>query len=233
MLLRTISIFLLVFLLGACSDDVNKAKQLLDENTPNRSEINYRDIHTFDGDVVCGEYNAELFRGSSNDDYFRFLTVGQTLYVRPNTQQWDIFCSDTPAEALLEQTGIGLFDAGNTELAKITQDLSSLSLALEAYYKAHFVYPTGEQGLEALVSPPANLAAPSAYPQGGYLKAIPLDPWGRPYVYEEEQWGRTKGHFTISTTGADGVVGGGGKNADVSTAVLPYLRHIADVLEQQ
>ncbi|MEZ5501600.1 MAG: type II secretion system protein GspG [Halioglobus sp.] len=182
---------------------------------------------------MCGEYDADLFRGSSSEDYFRFLTVGQTRYVRPNTQQWDIFCSNTPAEALLEQACIVLFDAGNTELAKITLGLSSLSLALERYYKAHFVYPTSEQGLEALVSPPANPAAAGAYPQGGYFKAIPLDPWGRPYVYEEEQWGGTEGRFTISTTGADGVVGGGGKSADVSTAVLPYLRQIANVIELQ
>jgi len=232
-LLRPLSILLLALLLGACSGDVEKAKQLLDQNTGNRSEIEYRDIRTFDGHVVCGEYKAELFRGGHNVRYLRFLTVGDTLYARPSAQEWDIFCTKTPAAALLEQTGIGLFDAGNAELAKITADLSSLTVALEAYYHAHLAYPTREQGLEALVSPPPNLANPGAYPQGGYLHAIPVDPWGRHYVYQEEQWGRAKGTFTISTLGADGVAGGDGKNTDISSAVLPYLRHVAIVLGQQ
>lgn len=232
-LLRALTLILLALSLGACSEGVKDAKQLLDRNLANRSEIEYRDIRTFDGGVVCGEYNAELFHGARQKDYLRFITVGQTLYKRPSAQEWDIFCTETPAKVLLERTGIGLFDAGNADLAKITADLSSLSAALESYYRAHFNYPTAEQGLEALVSPPEALAAPDTYPAGGYLGSIPLDPWGRPYLYEEEQWGRTKGRFTITTLGADGVAGGVGENVDVSTRVLPYLAHIALVLEQQ
>lgn len=46
-------------------------------------------------------------------------------------------------------------------------------------------YPTTEQGLAALISPPADLPNPDRW-GGSYLKknAIPLDPWDNEYRYE-------------------------------------------------
>jgi general secretion pathway protein G len=45
------------------------------------------------------------------------------------------------------------------------------------------MYPTTSQGLQALVSPPADLPNPGAW-NGPYMDSeIPPDPWGRPYNY--------------------------------------------------
>jgi type II secretion system protein G len=215
----------------ACSDDVEEAKQILETSIGLHSGLEFIDIATFPGGVVCGKYSASSESGSDAREQ-PFITVGGRLYKHPAQLEWDIFCSQTPAQLLFNSTGIGLYDAGNSELAQVTADLSALDTALEAYYRDQFVYPSVEQGLVALASPPDNLPAPEKYPDGGYLAPIPLDPWGHPYRYEEEQWGRTKGKFTITTLGADGIEGGVGANADISTEYLPFLQHIAVVLEQ-
>lgn len=72
-------------------------------------------------------------------------------------------------------------------------------------------YPTTGEGLQALVSQPAN--APRW--RGPYLKdAIPLDPWGTPYQYN---WPSTRGKdFDLSTYGRDRAMGGAGDDADIS-----------------
>jgi general secretion pathway protein G len=43
-------------------------------------------------------------------------------------------------------------------------------------------YPTSEQGLQALLTAPPGLANPASW-QGPYLERMPVDPWGKPYVY--------------------------------------------------
>ncbi len=45
------------------------------------------------------------------------------------------------------------------------------------------MYPTSNQGLQALRSPPADIPNPGSW-NGPYLdNDIPLDPWGHPYIY--------------------------------------------------
>jgi len=51
----------------------------------------------------------------------------------------------------------------------------------------------------------------SSYPNG-YLERVPLDPWGRPYVYLSDG-----ARFTLKSYGADGVEGGEGKFADIDS----------------
>src|SRR5438128_6547523 len=59
-----------------------------------------------------------------------------------------------------------------------------LGLALDNYRLDNGAYPTTEQGLDALQTKPAREPAPLSW-RGPYLKkAIPLDPWGRPYIYK-------------------------------------------------
>ncbi len=71
--------------------------------------------------------------------------------------------------------------------------------------------PTEQEGLQALVEAPAG----SAGWAGPYLDrdAIPVDPWGKPYLFELEA---STGRFRISSLGADGVKGGDGPNKDLS-----------------
>src|SRR5947199_5072122 len=58
-----------------------------------------------------------------------------------------------------------------------------LGLALDNYRLDNGMYPTSEQGLGALQEKPTREPIPLNW-RGPYLKrAVPLDPWGRPYIY--------------------------------------------------
>ena len=75
-------------------------------------------------------------------------------------------------------------------------------------------YPTTEQGLQALVTRPTSDPTPENYADGGYIQALPTDPWGAAYQYLSPG---VHGDFDIFTFGADGVRGGDGVNADIGT----------------
>lgn len=92
------------------------------------------------------------------------------------------------------------------------QDIASLVQALRLYKLDNRVYPTDEQGLQALVARPATGPAPAAWKPGGYVDRLPKDPWGRDYVYLNP--GRN-GEFDVYSLGADGEPGGEGGNADI------------------
>ena len=74
-------------------------------------------------------------------------------------------------------------------------------------------FPTTQEGLAALVSPPSDSDAASRW-HGPYLDGdVPLDPWGHPYQYSPEASG--KHPFTLYSYGADGKPGGEALDADV------------------
>src|SRR6266496_5262322 len=59
-----------------------------------------------------------------------------------------------------------------------------LGVALDNYRLDNGMYPTTEQGLAALQEKPTREPLPLNW-RGPYLrKAVPLDPWGRPYIYK-------------------------------------------------
>src|SRR5512139_261772 len=102
---------------------------------------------------------------------------------------------------------------GRPDQARITaaeSDLRSIANALDMYRLDNFNYPSSDQGLEALVSKPSGFPEPKNYNPDGYIKKIPIDPWGSPYVYE-----RTESGFNLLSLGADGVEGGEELNADI------------------
>jgi general secretion pathway protein G len=71
-------------------------------------------------------------------------------------------------------------------------------------------YPTTEQGLEALMKKPVNEPKWA----GPYLaKAVPVDPWGRPYNYRSPG---ESGLFDLYSLGKDGRPGGNGEDADIT-----------------
>ncbi len=96
---------------------------------------------------------------------------------------------------------------------KIKADIATTSESLEMYRFNEFTYPSTSQGLDALIFPHSELKNPLLYPEGGYLDAMPKDPWGRDYIYEYP--GRRSAKFDLYTLGADGLEGGSGKDADV------------------
>lgn len=89
-------------------------------------------------------------------------------------------------------------------------DLRTLSAALDVYRLDNFNYPSSEQGLEALVQKPAGFPEPKNWNPDGYIKKLPTDPWGSPYIYE-----RFDGQISLYSLGADGAEGGEGIAADI------------------
>ena len=101
-------------------------------------------------------------------------------------------------------------DRAMTEKARA--DVALLEQALEMYRLDLLLYPTVDQGLEALVTAPNALANPERYRPGGYVKRLPDDPWGNPYQYVQPGENTP---FDLYSLGADGRLGGEGQNADI------------------
>jgi general secretion pathway protein G len=102
---------------------------------------------------------------------------------------------------------------GRPDQARITaaqSDLRNLANALDIYRLDNYQYPSTDQGLDALVRKPSGFPEPKNYNPDGYVKKLPTDPWGSPYVYE-----RTSNGFNLFSLGADGAEGGDGLNADI------------------
>ena len=89
--------------------------------------------------------------------------------------------------------------------------IRSIEDALEMYRMHNGFYPSTQQGLEALVTAPTTSPVPKRYSEGGYLKKVPDDPWGNPYVYRNQN-----GRIQIISYGPDGEEGGEGINADIT-----------------
>ncbi len=91
-------------------------------------------------------------------------------------------------------------------------DVNNLMQALKFYKLDNLRYPSGEQGLQALVvKPTAGTIPPNWRP---YLDKLPSDPWAHPYQYANPG---LKGEIDVYSFGADGVVGGEGRNADIGS----------------
>lgn len=90
-----------------------------------------------------------------------------------------------------------------------------MGIALDNYRLDNGSYPTTEQGLAALRERPNRDPAPINW-RGPYLrKAVPLDPWGRPYIYRAQSSGAGSG-YELQTLGRDGKPGGDGEDVDLS-----------------
>ncbi|MCC2606493.1 type II secretion system major pseudopilin GspG [Planctobacterium marinum] len=73
---------------------------------------------------------------------------------------------------------------GNTEEAKLKKaaiDIQQLESALEMYKLRNNVFPSTEQGLEALVTASNIEPVPRNFPTDGFIKRLPQDPWGNDY----------------------------------------------------
>jgi general secretion pathway protein G len=99
--------------------------------------------------------------------------------------------------------------------AKVTAartDVNSLMEAMKRYRLDNQRYPTGEQGLQALVAKPTTGPIPPNWKPT--LDKLPNDPWGRPYQFANPG---VKGPIDVFSYGADGQAGGEGKDADIGS----------------
>ena len=110
---------------------------------------------------------------------------------------------------------LNVLPSGDTaRIQKAKADIAQIEGGLELFKLQNTNFPTTTQGLQALVTAPSGLADPSRYQQGGYLKRLPDDPWGRPYLYASPG---QHGEADVWTYGADGKEGGEGINADIGS----------------
>ena len=106
---------------------------------------------------------------------------------------------------------------GRTEEAKRTKtavQIKNLQSSLDLYKLDSGVYPSTDQGLQALVEKPAVGEMPNNWKEGGYIDKIPKDPWGSNYVYISPG---VHGDYDLYSYGADGEEGGEGRNADIQS----------------
>ncbi len=100
---------------------------------------------------------------------------------------------------------------GKSELKVARAQIDALDKALAQYRLDVGRFPATEQGLSALVVAPSG----EAKWNGPYLsKAVPPDPWGRPYQYKCCPGDHVD--FDLYTLGKDGVPGGTGEKAAVA-----------------
>ncbi len=102
--------------------------------------------------------------------------------------------------------------ADEARVQKTQADFKAIETALKIYRLDNYVYPTTEQGLQALVEKSTLDPEPRNFKQGGYLPELPIDPWGRPYLYLSPG---EHGEVDLYSLGADGLSGGEGQNADL------------------
>lgn len=101
---------------------------------------------------------------------------------------------------------------GNANTTAAQAQVSQLEQGVETYNLIMGRYPTTEEGLEALVTAPADPREAISFPEDGFINNLPLDPWGNPYQYMRPG---EHGRYDIWSWGADGRAGGEGENADI------------------
>ncbi|MBN1958466.1 MAG: type II secretion system major pseudopilin GspG [Desulfuromonadales bacterium] len=91
--------------------------------------------------------------------------------------------------------------------------IRSFEEALGIFKLDNGFFPSTEQGLQALVEKPTIGRIPGRFKEGGYIKKIPLDPWGQPYLYLAPG---AHGDYDLFSYGPDGESGGEGDDADIA-----------------
>ncbi len=107
-------------------------------------------------------------------------------------------------------------NVGDAKVGAAKSQIEVFALALNAYRLDNDNFPTNEQGLEALRTAPTTGDPPRNW-RGPYLsRVVPLDPWGRPYIYIAPGKANPQS-FDLYTLGRDGKPGGDGEDVDITS----------------
>lgn len=105
-------------------------------------------------------------------------------------------------------------NVGDAKVSAAKAQLELFGLALDQYRLDNDYYPSTAQGLEALRTQPTGDPEARNW-RGPYLKKpVPLDPWGRPYLYKSPG-DSSKTGYDLLTYGRDGKSGGSGEDGDI------------------
>jgi general secretion pathway protein G len=88
-----------------------------------------------------------------------------------------------------------------------TDILGNIPTALDMYELDNGMFPTTDQGLEALIQKPTGSPVPKKW-SGPYLKKAPTDPWDNPYQYRNPGT-QNPDLYDLFSFGPDGREGGG------------------------
>lgn len=107
-------------------------------------------------------------------------------------------------------------NVGDSKTAAAQSQVELFAMALGSYRLDNDVFPSTQQGLEALRTQPTTGDLPRRW-RGPYLsKVLAPDPWGRAWIYVSP--GRANPQtFDLYTLGRDGRLGGSGEDADVTS----------------
>ena len=100
----------------------------------------------------------------------------------------------------------------DAKVARVKSDIQGIETALTMYRLDNSKFPTGEQGLQALVTQPTDPSI-KHWKAGGYLEHLNKDPWGNDYIYVYP--GTHGKDYDLYSLGADGQPGGEGVDADI------------------
>ena len=105
--------------------------------------------------------------------------------------------------------------ADKARITATKADIRTISASLDTYRLDNSFYPSTNQGLEALVSQPNGSPDPRNWGPEPYMRKLPTDTWGNPYVYTNSGF-----VFEIVSFGADSEEGGEGIGADIKFSEL-------------
>lgn len=148
--------------------------------------------------MSCG--NQGRARSRSGFTLIEMLVVIAIIAVLAAVVAPEVFRNVTDAKVTAAKSQIGIF-----------------ALALDSYRLDNGQYPTTAQGLQALRTKPTSSGDALLNWRGPYLRQeVPLDPWGRPYVYFAPGLSNPDA-YDLYTLGRDGQVGGQGEDADLTS----------------
>jgi general secretion pathway protein G len=102
--------------------------------------------------------------------------------------------------------------AADARVVVARTDVGNLMQALKLYKLDNDRYPSADQGLQALIQRPTVDPVPRNW--RSYVDKLPLDPWGKSYLY---LFPGVHGDIDVFSLGADGQPGGEGVNADIGS----------------
>ncbi|MEM1113517.1 MAG: type II secretion system protein GspG [Pseudomonadota bacterium] len=209
-------------LLAGCGTSPRQAQEAVIAELPRQRLVDFQNLETFPGNVVCGEW-----QGKSPDGEFRnflpFIVIDGKADPEPALEAVNFYCNNDPRVWLYEKRGIAPLDPSNTALKQIRTELRALETALRAYYTDHSALPTTQDGLQSLLE--ASKSRKTDELAGPYLDAVPSDPWGQPYRYRNDSLGGVEPEYELKSLGRDNAPGGEYEDADVSIKDMDYIEH--------
>lgn len=107
-------------------------------------------------------------------------------------------------------------NVSEARINKAKSDIRVIESQLEMFRLHAFRYPSTDEGLDALVTPPGDADAADRW-KGPYLDKVPKDPWGRPYLYLSPG---SRADVDVYSLGADGAPGGEDEAGDIGNWAL-------------